>query len=735
MRKLALAYIEDKKTLEIKKEFFDKLEKNSYETYVFLMDEDQMFMDHPLKFLESIYSPEFEDAIFITDNLDLSIFCYRFFHEVFSSFYLILKNKDSNVLQKNILSFHKAIISQANVEGEDFYKNTNRKKICVLPNEDAYIRSLKLYLFHKDIFTEKKEAAPSKPDMDYPYTKEYILDGRSYHLVHESKSIQISKSIHLLEKNGVSEDFSTLYAYPDKPKKLVKFLSKYGADCYDNLLTYIPYFKDYLKSSEEDLNKIIKIFENDKNANNISLQKILLYLYSINYTPDNLIKSMDILINGTFTFDELRFMYVQLLFRDFTGSIESKKKTDIKKIQLHKKIYDMYIQKNDHLYQNLKSITPNKKRVLVITTQFTIERHAPTRRAIDYCINFMDCLGYEILLINTLELNAEYTVNIYEGVTGNYREDFATIKKLILDENHSILFNQFNSFNYSSSDISKAVDMICEFSPMYVMSVTGSGNIFSDAVGQYLPNCSITCGYDVPIVINSYPIICKGLEDDDYDLLKLMDISKNSLIYSEFTFKRPKTSGKAPEKDDRYFDICVVSNRLEQELNEDEISILDKLLSIDKSIRIVFFGELNDAQKAKLTKRVSSSKYSDRYIFAGFQEDILYSFQKVSACYNFKRNGGGSSLGQAMLTGLPVVSHKYGDGSYVVGREDCFDTQEKLVKEMKRLFEDKAYYKKRQEFSLNRANKIYNTKDMIINLDKDMKSMIDKDDRFSNLKI
>ncbi|MGP1411835.1 MAG: glycosyltransferase, partial [Peptoanaerobacter stomatis] len=389
--------------------------------------------------------------------------------------------------------------------------------------------------------------------------------------------------------------------------------------------------------------------------------------------------------------------------------------------KLYKNIYN--IAKNDFnaYVAKLSNVRRNDKRILIITSQFLSKNHAPTRRAIDYSLNLID-IGYEVMIINTNEIFHSDKSPFYfdSSISGNVEKSMSNYNRLMISENNTVLFRQI-LYNYENCDeIEKMINEVIEFTPSYVLSVGGSSNILSDLIAEYIPTATITTGYEIPIICNGYPVVVRDMEEKDIRLFSEFDIKRESIIRSEITFKKPDTAKKNIDKDSEKFIICVVSNRLDDEFGKKEIEICDKFLDIDSKIMIKFFGKSTDNFLINLKK---NSRHKDRYIYAGFQDDILNAYRTCDVYYNPKRNGGASSLAQAMLVGLPVVCYKYGHCSYAYGISKCIDSEEGLIEEVVNLL-NTDYYEISKNYSIDRAKLLFDTKTMIRKLDKDIKRKI-----------
>lgn len=728
-------FFEDEKIPETYHTIIEKFDSKNYDIIVYNdLNMDNFFADYPFKILENLKEENNEDieqAILVTNIKDILLFSYRFFHDVFKDFYLILKKENNYQFSGNKLFYpYKVIAKLENLKEEPFFY---RKKLIKVIYENKKDFAELVLQSKYDIFEDfdgqiSSDEGDFKADYISPYKKYYTFKGRKIFL--ENTKINADKNI-LLREGYTSYDFSWYKLSKEELKRLIYFIKKYG------LIDDIPYrdvFHNAIlinKLSTEEIDQtfdheIIDIFESNYNEDSNEQTPNLMYIYSLRDDKENIKKMLDLAIKSNLPPKENKAIYWYIQSKSFSMFKEKDDEFDKNIYNLYKMLYCGYKEMLNSELKKLKKITFSKNNILIITTQFMSTNHAPTRRATDYILNFINELDYNVFLVN---LNEGYTnhekIFFYEGIYLDYREDFENIKKLQLNEDVVINFSQLSG-NYEIEEIGEVINRIIDFKPKYAITVGGSGNIFSDLIAEYLPVATITCGYTFPRIVKGYPIIPRQIQQEDYEICEFLGIDPEIMIKSELTFKKPAGSGKVLKKDDSKFTIVIVSNRLKNELNIEEVGILDNILEIDGRIQIVIYGSF-ELYEGNFDDHITSiSKYPKKYIFKGHTDDILFSYTGCDIVYNLRRNGGGSSISQAMLMGLPAVSPKYGDGSYVIGRDKCFETSKEIIEEVKKLFFDKKYYKESRNYSLKRAEEIYNTKDMIVKLDKDFSEKIER---------
>lgn len=739
MKNIALVYFEDNDNVKNNKELFNRLEQD-YEIHLFSnLKFDNFFPEHPFEYMKTLlfeYNNEISNTLFITDIKDFCIFTYRYFYDVFSGFFLILKNEDIITFDdKNGYEFYNLMSKFSSFKKEPFYNNA--KKINLILGKDSDLRFVEAYVYEPDVYKIfNKESSyinnSFNTDINSPCKKSYFYNGNHYFIQGDNDFLSNGIRIILSSIDDI-QDFENMNEF--QFKRFAEFCNKYGCIKYLNYIyIFVKHIKYLLKDEDNNLYNLISCFENDNKLSERNIAIILVFLYSIEIKLCNLDKIYTLAMTDNFDLYEKKFLYWQLVVRYFSNFSLEYYKTFANLKKLYSNIYELAEERFGYLFNPIDKLKYKKNRILIITTQFLGFGHAPTRRAVDYTLNFMDYLGYEVMILNTSDARMISELPYYMSSKLYCSSNYNNEDILRIDDEHCVKFLQLYG-DYSSvdeknyfSEIERAVKVVSDFAPMYALQV-GASCIFADLLAKYMPVATIPCSFDAPIMYNGYPIIAREVEDRDIQILKNSGISQDRIIESCITYKRPKTLSDKLSKNPNEFVVVIVSNRLDAEFNFDTLKICDEFCNIDDSVIIKFFGTFvnknNNNGYNKFLKLINeNSKHTDRYVFEGYQNDILSAYTACDVYYNPKRHGGGSSVSQAMLMGLPVICHKFGDGSYTLGRDRCFDSDEDIINEIKKLFEDKEYYESSKQYSLKKAEFLYDTKSMIQKLDKDIKRKI-----------
>jgi len=94
----------------------------------------------------------------------------------------------------------------------------------------------------------------------------------------------------------------------------------------------------------------------------------------------------------------------------------------------------------------------------------------------------------------------------------------------------------------------------------------------------------------------------------------------------------------------------------------------------------------------------------------GLQEDMLAISEICDLYINPPRNGGGSSIAEALSKGKPAVTLNYGDCSIAAGEEFCVKDLEEMKNTIIKYITDNDFYKKMSEKALKRNEVLRDTK-------------------------
>lgn len=409
-----------------------------------------------------------------------------------------------------------------------------------------------------------------------------------------------------------------------------------------------------------------------------------------------LVRNSELLIE-----DNRYFVYNQLLAYSFRFADYLTPEDNRALRMMYREIYYSY---RDSL-GIVRSVVPeaerNPKVVVFLTSQYLNEQHGPTKTVLDRCEVIADKMGAAPVIINTAELCAAIGyIPYFQPLFGNYREELQNIRQVTY-HGKQFPYMQCSEFMPNPEEIAGVVQTVKQLNPYCVIQIGGS-SICADLCSNYYP--VITVG-TVPsgIMTTEGQFLLKGSPVTEADLAYIRELgfSDNYLQYALFTSSFKPQTTKASRKQfgipEEACTIIIVGARLDYEV--DEAFIEEVLLPVmEHGIVPVFVGKFDF-----YSKRTEQYPLLGRQsVFTGFVDDILAVNEICDIYVNPGRNGGGTSVVEAMAKKLPPVSLNYGDVALGAGEEFCVRDYPEMVRQIIRLQEDTEYYAEMSEKAYRR---------------------------------
>jgi len=105
------------------------------------------------------------------------------------------------------------------------------------------------------------------------------------------------------------------------------------------------------------------------------------------------------------------------------------------------------------------------------------------------------------------------------------------------------------------------------------------------------------------------------------------------------------------------FVICIVGNRLNDELDRHFMDFLADVIAIDERIKLLLVGAISEQLQNSLTAALKAESF--RHL--AFSSDLLGLYRICDLYLNPPRLGGGTSAAFALAASVPVLSLAFGD--------------------------------------------------------------------------
>lgn len=384
----------------------------------------------------------------------------------------------------------------------------------------------------------------------------------------------------------------------------------------------------------------------------------------------------------------------------FTGTVKSGEETAF----LSWKLYDQAYTGLRKELLPLPAWIPEDERtqdfVIVTTSQLLSEQHAPTKTALDRCFVLMQELGKKVLLINTAEQGADIgNVLLFHRMKTNY-------KKVLSRKSHidyrgiSIPFLQCSLNMPEVAETRELIALIEERKPEYIINIGGS-SLVTDLLSEVVPVLTIATVFSgLATTRSQYQMIGRSLTDRDEAVLAARGKNVNHVISGRFTFalkEQTQTLSKSllgiPED---AFTLVVIGARIGREITEEFVSLLEELA--DESCFIVFVGEMD--YDGLLSGHAVLQGQS---VYLGSRSDVLAVMEQMDVYVNPRRNGGGSSVVEAMVKGVVPVTLPCGDVYVNTGDSFAVPDYSAMKKEILRCRQNPFYYKQKSKEARERA--------------------------------
>lgn len=386
------------------------------------------------------------------------------------------------------------------------------------------------------------------------------------------------------------------------------------------LLTYLLYLiKD---------EKVIKIIYDIINSRNIDSLSVLNYIYQIgSYVFSNTIANNEGYSRRFFYEDEA-----------YTAAVNDV----IKHIHEEKLKYIPYERRN-------------RKKVIITARSILAESHAPTMIMCNL-YNYLQQLGYDVIILVGYmgKVQEEKRNDVY-----NYAVDNTLVEttQLFQTDHYGLCVNVCNiAFTTQGfyQELAMAVDYVRGVNPEFIIDVGGM-NIIADVCSKFTTVCSYPC-VGTPVHSAAHVVIRCFHSEGEEERLYNSFLSENQRVYELVTANELCATGNADNNDimsksGSKFVILVVGNRLDSEVSQEFMDVLNLVLDDEPDVYVEFIGKCD-----KLQHSLKTHRNSGRYIFKGFVKNLQNEMLAGDLFVNPQRRGGGTSAMLAIKNRTPVVT-------------------------------------------------------------------------------
>ncbi|AQR96972.1 glycosyl transferase family 1 [Clostridium saccharoperbutylacetonicum] len=491
-------------------------------------------------------------------------------------------------------------------------------------------------------------------------------------------------------------------------------------DYYSNIWDQSDKANQYITSLDENRKEELKeLFKNTFKSQNtlfkIYMGSFLITTFKAKEYGDKLLEEM---LKSNIDKNQKYYIMYQLISIGFTDTEIS---NSLEKYKIDK-IYDSIFDEFKKSVGKLEFIPKNDRNedvIIVFISQLLKLEHGPTKTVLDRCYILSKYLNKKVILINTKELiTAKGDVPFFGSAKGNVVEEYSDFNNLQYKD-IEIGFYQPKCSMPDENEFINILNFIKKEKPYLLLNI-GGWSITADLAAQIIPMATISTSGNYSISKNKGQFFIMGRKplESDYEYIANEGHTKEAIIECPFTFElKPQEHEYMREElkiPREKFVIAVVGGRLNDEINDEFLGVLDNLASKDCFIVTIGNYKLSEGKRKKYLN------LQKNFMELGFQNDILACVELVDLYINPRRQGGGTSAVECMFKGKPALSLRHGDVSIIVDEAFICETYKKLIDLAIRCKNDKDFYLEMSRKAKARATDMMDTKKYFVNMYNDI---------------
>lgn len=480
----------------------------------------------------------------------------------------------------------------------------------------------------------------------------------------------------------------------------------------------VAIFGEYSYEQKYETVGLLSEISNKRNVSYPCLKSLInICLKVIDSSLDHGIRSfafdiiIHIIIESALCIKEKWFLFWQLKHRIFVNTI-----FDDKILGLHEAYESIYYYYEGVLGYLHEQICEKSNTIVIVTSQFWGDTHAPTRRVLDYAY-LLKKMDYEIFIINDGGINF---VNLgYEnGIEYNFCDSYS-IYNHIEYKDEKFGFYQNPCIMPDTEAIRKMLNLIYQIKPRLILNV-GDCNLTTDLCRRFALTASYPCETSIPITASEKIILGRNLRVEDKEILDTLK-PWQSVIEANFNYKMlaneatcDYTRETLSVPKNAWVIVCA-GNRMSKELDRDFLVRMDNLLGEIDDAYFCIIGNIVDKEEIIL-----GLNNSEKIIFTG---TIPYAFNAIKLMNLYvqpTRKGGGRAAFEALYFGIPVIVTKYGDSWDVCSSTFEVADYDEMFKLIRKYHDNDEFYNDMREKAFDRGRLLGDMELTIKNIIKDL---------------
>lgn len=298
----------------------------------------------------------------------------------------------------------------------------------------------------------------------------------------------------------------------------------------------------------------------------------------------------------------------------------------------------------------------NHNRIIMLIEPMLGVRHAPTKKMANI-YNYLESLGYDVYVYATnykLVQMAEITYWWKAAVTSTLFEENTEFKLDYYSVQIKGCYVMYSEDNYFDT-IRSIREEIRQFNPAFVLTI-GDSNILGDSCQEFTD--VVTMGCTNTVTITASRIIARYFANTK----EIMKMFEQCLEEEQTVIEYIHTDELELPEESEYtrellkigendFVIVIAGHRLDEEVTQETIDILNLILEKEWQSKVLFIGDC-EALKNKLTQ----NQYWNRFRFVGETENFKATIALGDLFLNPPRKGGGTGALYAVQCNIPVLT-------------------------------------------------------------------------------
>lgn len=342
--------------------------------------------------------------------------------------------------------------------------------------------------------------------------------------------------------------------------------------------------------------------------------------------------------------------------------------------------------------------------IIIVTSQFLSEDHAPTRRVLDYAYTLKKNLGIPVKIINDSGLHLYHLPYIENNTIFSYREKYTRQNKIPYKD-ITFDFFQVKSPMPNLQEMENVIYSIKSLRPRMVLNVGGSC-LTSDLCRKFTKTVTINCSTSMPCSMGDCLVLCRKLRNTDNGRIKRL-YPWQYVVESVFNYIMPDDNSLQKYTREMFgipedaWLIVSAGNRMRLELDRNFMKMIDDVIDSLPNCHFLIIGGMKENDKQHVTDGLS---HTDKIHFAGSIRNGSQAIRLGNIYIQPTRKGGGRAAFEALYYEIPVITTKYGDTWDVCGPQFEVNSYEEMAVRIKELWADKTIYELYQRKSKEHAN-------------------------------